>query len=230
VRVVEVDEISRELCGGTHVGRTGEIGMLLITGESGIGANMRRIEAISGMEAYHYYRHRQAMMAEAAAALKVDPDGLPDRIIRTLERVKQLEAELRKRGREEVASLSDHGIDWHETEVAGKRIITAVVKDFKPDDLRELAERTLAKRAAALVAIATAKDGKASLVVAVAKDIAASGLSAIELAKKAGQLLQGGGGGRRDMAVGGGSRIENIDDALELITREAQSYLENSDA
>jgi len=230
VRVVEVDEISRELCGGTHVGRTGEIGMLLITGESGIGANMRRIEAISGMEAYHYYRHRQAMMAEAAAALKVDPDGLPDRIIRILERVKQLEAELRKRGREEVASLSDHGIDWHETEVAGKRIITAVVKDFKPDDLRELAERTLAKRAAALVAIATAKDGKASLVVAVAKDIAASGLSAIELAKKAGQLLQGGGGGRRDMAVGGGSRIENIDDALELITREAQSYLENSDA
>ncbi len=227
VRVVEVDEISRELCGGTHVGRTGEIGMLLITGESGIGANMRRIEAISGMEAYHYYRHGQAMMADAAAALKVDPDRAPDRIIHILERVKQLEAEVKKHGREEVASLIDHGIDWHETEVAGKKIITAAVKDFKPDDLRELAERTLVKRAAALVAIATVKDGKASLVVTVAKDIAASGLSAIELIKKAGQLLQGGGGGRQDMAVGGGSRIENIDDALALVTREAQSFLEN---
>ncbi|OFW55664.1 MAG: alanine--tRNA ligase [Candidatus Solincola sediminis] len=226
VRVVEVDEISRELCGGTHVGRTGEIGMLLITSESGIGANMRRIEAVSGMEAYHYYRRRQAIIVEAAAALKVEPERLPDRVDRTVGQIKELEAELRKRGHEEVAALIEHGIEWNEIEVAGRKIITARVEDFKPDDLRELAEKTLSKRGAGMVAIATAQEEKASMVVAVAKDLTATGLNAVELAKKAGKLLKGGGGGRPDMAVGGGPSIENIDEALTLVIDDAKSHLE----
>jgi alanyl-tRNA synthetase len=230
VRVVEVDEISRELCGGTHVGRTGEIGMLLVTAESGIGANMRRIEAITGMAAYHHYRRRQAILGEMAAVLKAEPDKLPDRVNRTLERVKELEAEIRRREREDVGSLIEHGIEWHETNAGGTRIITATVDDFNPDALRELAERTLASQGAGLVAIATAKDGKASIVVALSEQLVAAGLNAIDLIKKAGKLLAGGGGGRPDMAVGGGSRPDQIEAGLELITREARSQLEKTDA
>jgi alanyl-tRNA synthetase len=230
VRVVEVDEISRELCGGTHVGRTGEIGMLLLTSESGIGANMRRIEAITGMEAYRYYRHRQALLGEMSSTLKAEPEKLPDRLNRTIERMKELEAEMRRRDREEVGSLIEHGIEWRETEAAGAKIVTAAVGDFNPDDLRELAERTLNSRGAQVVAIGTAKDGKASVVVALSKETVKAGLNAVDLIRRAGKLLEGGGGGRPDMAVGGGSRVDRIEAGLELIAGEARSQLEKANA
>ena len=230
VRVVEVDEISRELCGGTHVGRTGEIGLLAITGESGIGSNMRRIEALTGMEAYGYYRRREEMVEGVAAALKVEANKLPDRVNRMLQRVKELESDLKKRDRDEVASLIDHGIEWNETTAGGVKMLTAVVDDFKPQDLRELAERTMARHSAGVVSIATVQGDKANMVVAVSRDLVESGLDAVELMRKAGRLLGGGGGGRPDMAVGGGSDTAHLWEALAVVAEEAGSHLEKRNA
>jgi alanyl-tRNA synthetase len=182
------------------------------------------------MEAYRYYRHRQALLGEMSSTLKAEPEKLPDRLNRTIERMKELEAEMRRRDREEVGSLIEHGIEWRETEAAGAKIVTAAVGDFNPDDLRELAERTLNSRGAQVVAIGTAKDGKASVVVALSKETVKAGLNAVDLIRRAGKLLEGGGGGRPDMAVGGGSRVDRIEAGLELIAGEARSQLEKANA
>jgi len=229
--VVEVDEISRELCGGTHVGRTGEIGLLVLLGESGIGANIRRIEAVTGMEAYDYFRQRREMVEGMAASLKVEPGRLPERLDRMAHRVKELESEIKKRGREEMASLAEGGISWAENDASGgEKIVTAVVEDMDPQSLRELAERTLAARKAGVVGIASIYGGKANMVLHVSKELVAGGLDAVEVVRKAGRLLGGGGGGRADMAVGGGSDTAHLEEALEAVVNEVLSKLERGDA
>jgi alanyl-tRNA synthetase len=231
VRVVEVDEISRELCGGTHVGRTGEIGLLVVMGESGIGANMRRIEALTGMEAYNFFRQRREMMEDMAAALKVEESKLPERVDRVVRRVKELESDLKKRGREEVASLAGSGIAWEESEApGGVKIVTARVEDLDTQSLRELAEHTLAGKTAAVVGISTVHGGKAGMVVALSREMVMAGLDAVELVKKAGPLLGGGGGGRKDMAVGGGSDTTHVTEALAVMVDEVRSKLERGHA
>ena len=231
VRVVEVNDISRELCGGTHVGRTGEIGLLVLTSESGIGANIRRVEAVTGMEAYRLFHRRQEMLENMASTLKVEVNKLPERVDKVLQRVKELESDHKKRGREKTTSLIDHGIEWiDETVPGGVKVLTAVVEDLGYQDLRELAERTLARSSAGAVGIVTAQGGKANMVVALSKDVVAAGLDAVELVRKAGRLLGGGGGGRPDMAVGGGSDTSHLGEALEVMVEEVRSRLEKGHA
>ncbi len=231
VRVVEVDEISRELCGGTHVGRTGEIGLLVIAGESGIGANMRRIEALTGMEAYGCFRTHREMVERVAASLKVETAELPQRVDRLLQRVKELESENRKREREGIVSLAGEGIAWEEKRSAGgQAVVSASVEGLDAQSLRELAERTLKGRKAAVVAIVSVLGEKANLVVALSGEAARAGLDAVGLAKRAGRLLGGGGGGRAEMAVGGGSDTSRTADALAQVVQEAGSRLERGHA
>ena len=231
VRVVEVEDISRELCGGTHVGRTGEIGLLVLESESGIGANMRRIEAVTGMEAYAYFHRRREMLDELASTLKVEVGKLPDRVERVMRRVKELESDLKKRGREEAASLIDTGIAWKESTAAdGELVLTAVIDDVGSQDLRELAERTIARYSAGAVGIATVHEGKANMVVALSAGLVDAGHDAVELVRKSGRLLGGGGGGRPDMAVGGGSDTSRLVEALEVLIGELQVIPGEEDA
>ncbi len=231
VRVVEVDEISRELCGGTHVGRTGEIGLLVVLGESGIGANMRRIEATTGMEAYGFFRQRREMLEGMAASLKVEADKLPERVERIVQRAKELESDLKRREREEVASLAGGGIAWEESELpGGVMAVTAAVEGLDPQSLRELAERTLAGRKAGVAGIATVHAGKAHMGVAISKEMVEAGLDAVELMREAGRLLGGGGGGRADMAVGGGSDTARAGEALAAVIEKARASLERGHA
>ncbi|MEW6553186.1 MAG: alanine--tRNA ligase [Actinomycetota bacterium] len=231
VRVVEVDEISRELCGGTHVGRTGEIGLLVLTSEGGIGANLRRIEAVTGMEAYGFFRQRREIMEDLARSLKVEPGRLPERIERMVQRVKELESDLKKRSSEEVASLAGSGAAWEEREApGGVKIVTASMEGLDAQSLRDLAERTLSGRDAGAVGIVAVQGGKANLVVALSKQVLAAGLDAVELVRKAGRLLGGGGGGRADMAVGGGSDTARTAEALAALVDEITSGLERGHA
>jgi len=231
VRVVEVDEISRELCGGTHAGRTGEIGLLVIAGESGIGANMRRVEALTGLEAYRYFRDRREMLEEMATNLKAEVSKLPDRVDKVLQRVKELESELKRKGREELTSIIDDDIHWDEMTIAGaKKVATRRMDGLGQGDLREIAENRLQTSNVGVVGIASVEDDKVNLVVAVSKELVQQGLDAVELIRKAGRLLGGGGGGRPDMAVGGGTRIEAIEDALQDIRKTVSSHLKEGHA
>ncbi len=230
VRVVEVDEISRELCGGTHVGRTGDIGLLVLTSESGIGANMRRIEAVTGMEAYRLFRERREMLEELAASLKTEPARIPERVSKLQQRVKELEGELRKRDRGELSALAREGLEWREVQGPPGRILAAEASGLNPQELRELAENTLSARGAAAVGIISVQGGKANMVVALGKGALESGFDAVELVRKSGRLLGGGGGGRADMAVGGGSRTEGVEEALALFLEEMKRAPKERDA
>ncbi len=230
VRVVEVDEISRELCGGTHVGRTGEIGLLVLTAESGIGANMRRLEAVTGMESYRLFRERRETLEALAAALRTEPGRVAERVGKLQLRVKELEGELRRRERGELSALAREGLDWREEQGAHGMVLTAKAQDLDPQELRELAEHTLCARGAAAVGIVSLQGGKANMVVALGKRALEGGLNAVELVKKSGRLLGGGGGGRADMAVGGGSRTESVEEALELFLEEVKKAPKERDA
>lgn len=219
VRVVEVGDISKELCGGTHVHRTGDIGHFAILSESGIGSSTRRIEAVTGLEALKYRRELERVVQAAARMLRTDPWRLPEGIGRLLDRVKELENELKRRESRAVAEMAQQDAAWREEGLEdGRKVAVARVDGLDARELREVAERALATRRACVVGIASVKGDKANLVVAVRKDLAGT-VNAVELVQQAAQALGGGGGGRPDMAMGGGSRLEGVHEALERVTR-----------
>jgi alanyl-tRNA synthetase len=221
VRVVEVDEISRELCGGTHVDRTGCIGQMVITGESGIGAGMRRIESVTGIHAYRYMAGKRRLLEEIAASLKVDVEGVPRRLEKMRERIRELEEELRRREREAVAGLLKGGLAWKEVSTPTGKILIGEAEGLKTAEMRETAERALDRRRAAVVILGSRGEEKAEVVVKVSRDLADAGMDAVKLVKAAGVVLEGGGGGRPDLASGGGSRKEKLTEALQAAVEEA---------
>ncbi len=230
VRVVEVDEISRELCGGTHVGRTGEIGLCLFTSESGIGSNLRRIEAVTGEYAYARVRDYRELLKNISRVTKTDENRILPRLEKMVQQLKSLEDELERLSRvgmgEVLESLLASAEVW-----SGDRakVLTARQDGISPGQLRDLAERVLGRIGPGVVAIAVSGE-KVDLVVAVTKSLLPLGLNAVELVREGAKVLGGGGGGRPDMAVGGGSRPEMVDQALQLIRERAISILTREDA
>ncbi len=192
VRVVEVGEYSKELCGGTHVPHTSSIGAAVLTSEGSVGANLRRVEALVGAEGIAYLRHRAGELQRAAELLKVGPDEVGERIERLLATQKDMErklAEVQKTSAEaDATALAEEAVD-----VDGTRLVVGR-RDIGVDDLRALAQKLKSVLGSAVVVLGTAGEGKANLVAAVTKDVAARGISARDLLA-AGSLLLGGGAG-----------------------------------
>ncbi len=230
VRVVEVDEISRELCGGTHVARTGEIGMLLFTSEGSVGANLRRLEAVTGRHAYRRVRRMSETLDEASRLVKADPGQLITRLEKLLSKQREMEREAGKRSQQQLSDVVDaalrEGERWTDGEVA---VLSARVGAVPAKLLRDLAERVLQRLGTGAVILA-AEGEKVDLVVAVSPELAEKGLNAVEMAKRASALLGGGAGGRPDMAVGGGTRRDTLGEALREARSAAASLLSDIDA
>ncbi len=226
VRVVEVDDISRELCGGTHAVRTGMLGSFVLLSESGIGANMRRLEALTGREAYRYRKDLEARQQELSRLLKADAGQLVHRAERLLAENRELATKAQQAGRSEVASAAERlESEGTLTEAGGARVLTGTVAGMDVQQMRELAERARERLQPALVGIIGESGGKTNLVVTVSKELVARGLSASAIVKDAGSLLGGGGGGRPDMAVGGGPRSEGTQGALQRVAELAAQAL-----
>jgi alanyl-tRNA synthetase len=209
VRVVEAGERSVELCGGTHVASLGMIGAFKIVGESSIGANTRRIEAVTGLATLERIRREEEILARAAALLKARPEELPERIERELEARRQLEAELRELRRQaagaEAAALAA---------TAGDGVVVARRDGRSAAELRELALAVRERPGVRAVVLGgAAPGGGAALVAAVAPG---SGLHAGELLAEAARAVGGGSGRQPDVAVAGGKDAGRIDEALEL--------------
>ncbi len=209
---------SVELCGGTHARRTGDIGLFKIVSESAVAAGVRRIEAVAGAAAEVWVRDQGERLAEAAATLRVRPDEVPARIASLVEAQRKMERELTEMRR--ALALAGGGgtqADAGAREIAGVRLIARRLDGVPGKDLKGMADDFKKQVGSGVVALVGVEDGKASAVVGVTDDLAGR-LSAVDLVRAAVATLGGkGGGGRPDMAQGGGPDASQADAALKAI-------------
>jgi alanyl-tRNA synthetase len=216
VRVVSVPGFSLELCGGTHVSATGDIGFFVVVAESGVAAGVRRIEALTGAGAVGLAQHQRAVLERVVDALHVND-------AQAVEAIGKLHAENKHLTRE-VSQLkqklamgggaSSGGAGTDDTvEVAGVKLARRKVSDLDKDALRGVADSLKEKIKSGVVILASASDGKVQIVVAVTKDLT-SRIKAGQIVKEIAPIVGGGGGGRPDFAEAGGKQPEKIDEML----------------
>ncbi len=212
VRFVAIDKFSRELCGGIHAARSGDIGLFKIVAESSVATGVRRIEIFTGGEAVKYVQTEEAILKQSSALLKSAPRELTDRIERILKQQKSLE--------KEVARLKDKSSEGsldvllgRVREVAGIPLLSNEIETGEVEELRRVADRLRNKMGSGLVVLGCRKGGKALLLAAATKDVAKK-VSAGSLIKELSGIVGGKGGGRADMAQGGGERGDKLADAL----------------
>jgi len=206
---------SMELCGGTHVQRTGDIGFFKVTHEEGLAAGVRRIEAVAHQPAEQAVRDQDATVREAAAALRATPDTLVERLNQLLDERKRLERDLAETRKKLATAGSGGGVESRD--IAGIPFASRVVGEVPPKDLKPMADEMKKKLGTGVVAIAGSWEGKASLVVGVTSDLT-SRVDAVQLVRVGSQALGGkGGGGRPDMAQAGGPNPEAGEDAVTAI-------------
>jgi alanyl-tRNA synthetase len=214
VRVVEIEDVSRELCGGTHVANTAEVGIFAIVSEGSSAANVRRIEALTGPAAIDYFRERRDELAVAGRVLGSAREPLAA-AQRAAERLAELEARVADLGRREAGEAAER-LGEEGEEVAGVRVIAGEVDGLEQRALLELADRVKSRAGEAAVVLASSdrEQGKVALVAAFSKDVVERGLYAAEVIKAAAGVVGGGGGGRDDVAQAGGRRPERVAEAL----------------
>ncbi len=212
VRVVQVHPASRELCGGTHVERTGDIGFFKITTESSIAAGVRRIVAVTGIGALDYVQQRDRELKHAASLLRASPDDLADKIEQAQKRTRDLEKELDGL-RKQLAAAKSGDLLAQAREVNGIRVL-ATRAEGEARDLRELADKRRDKIGSGLIALGGEAEGKAVLLVAVTPDVVAKGIKAGDIIKTIAAEVGGRGGGKPDLAQAGGPDPSGIDRAL----------------
>ncbi len=223
VRVVSVGDWARELCGGTHVSRSGQLGVVKLLSESSIGAGVRRVEALVGVDAYKFLAREHTLLNSLTSIIKgARVEELPERISDLLTKIKDIEKELA--GVRSAAAFAQVGeIAKSATVINGVSTIVAVLSDgISGDDLRKIALELRAKSANSVVALISVNDAKPVLVVAASDAARAQGVKAGALVKIGSTVLGGGGGGKDDFAQGGGTDITKLTQALDAITASLQ--------
>ncbi len=212
----EARQFSTELCGGTHVARTGDIGFFKIVGESALSAGVRRLEAVAGEAAVTWAERQEELVGEAAAALRVAPAELPERIAGLLEERRKLERELAET-RRKLATGGGAAAAPEAKEIAGIKLAARVLEDVPPKDLKPMADALKKQIGSGVVVVVAVNDGKGSLVVGVTDDLTER-LSAVELVRAGSAAIGGkGGGGRPDMAQAGGPEGAKAAEAVQAI-------------
>ncbi|MDH6131151.1 alanyl-tRNA synthetase [Kitasatospora sp. MAA4] len=219
VRVVTIGDFSKELCGGTHVGNTAQLGLVKLLGESSIGAGVRRVEALVGVDAYKFLAREHTVVAQLTELVKGRPEELPEKIAGMLGKLKDAEKEIERFRGEKVlaaaAGLVDAAQDIH-----GVALVAARVPDGAgADDLRKLVldvRNRLGSKPAVVAAFTVAND-RPLTVIATNEDARARGIKAGDLVKVAAKALGGGGGGKDDVAQGGGTNPAAVDAAVEAV-------------
>ncbi|AVR89262.1 alanine--tRNA ligase [Thauera aromatica] len=214
VRVLSIGS-SKELCGGTHVSRTGDIGLFKITSEGGVAAGIRRVEAITGENALRYLQEQERRVQGMSALLKVQPDEAAERVAGILDSVRMLEKEVARLKSKLAASQGDD-LAGQAMEVGGVKVLAAVLEGADVPTLRETLDKLKDKLKPAVIVLAAASEGKVSLIAGVTAD-QTSKFKAGELVNFVAQQVGGKGGGRPDMAQAGGTRPENLPAALAAV-------------
>jgi alanyl-tRNA synthetase len=215
-------QYSVELCGGTHVNRTGDIGLFKIVDESAVASGVRRIEAVTGAAAETWVRDQQNVIGHASGILKVAPRDVPDRIASLLEDRKKMEREITDLRKKLVSGGGGASEPEAET-VGGVAFSGRVLADVPAKDLKGMADEIKKSLGNGVVALVAVSDGKASLVVGVTKDLT-DRIDAVALVRAGSAALGGkGGGGRPDMAQAGGPDGAQAESSLEAIKAELRN-------
>ncbi|MBN1826518.1 MAG: alanine--tRNA ligase [Candidatus Eisenbacteria bacterium] len=225
VRLVEVEGYSRELCGGIHVGRTGQIGPFLIVSEEAVGSGVRRIEALTGAGAYRRIREDRDLLERAAGVVRSTPEELPERVEALQERVRRLEKELLE-ARKSGAGDRTADLLAGATPVGDLRVIAAIVPEADPSVLKDIVDRFQEKGTSLVAVLGTRTGDKAFVVGMVSRDVAGKRLSAGDLIREVSARIGGRGGGKPTFAQGGGGEPDHLEEALaavpEMVRRAAQ--------
>lgn len=212
VRVLTIGDYSMELCGGTHVNRTGDIGLVRIVAESGIASGVRRIEAVSGAGAVLYTLQQQQQLRHAAELLKTDPTHVAERVHQQLERSRQLERTIDELNQKLAAHAGSNLVNDAIT-IHGVKVIIAEVSNIEAKALRNMVDDLKNQLQSGVVVLGLAAEGKVSLIVGVTKDLTAR-VRAGDVVNEAAAVVGGKGGGRPDLAQAGGSDVSRLADAL----------------
>jgi len=220
VRMVEIEDVSRELCGGTHVAATSEIGLFHVTTETSSASNVRRIEAVTGPEATRLFQERTQRLNEIAARLKVPEHEVVNAVERLNARVKELEKKPKPSAAVDVDDLiqSAHTID-------GVFVVTKLLPGVDPNALRDISDNVRQKLGDAVVFLASQEGDRAFLAANVAPTVVERGVKAGDLVRTVAPIIGGGGGGRDTLAQAGGKDPAKIPDALEAARAEIEKAL-----
>ncbi len=214
VRMVQMGD-SRELCGGTHAGATGEIGLLKVTHEGSVAAGVRRIEALTGQGAYGYVKREEGELAAVQELPKAQPFEVADKVKRLAERVKELEREL-KRLQERIAVGTTMDMTQEVTEVDGVKVLAVKVDDLDVPAMRAFVDTGKARLKSGVLVVGGVVDEKASLIAGVTDDLT-DRIHAGEIAKAVAARVGGSGGGRADMAQAGGKDVAKLQEAIDAV-------------
>ena len=214
VRVVAIGS-SKELCGGTHVGRTGDIGLFKIVSEAGVAAGVRRVEAITGNNALAYVQAQESRVQGISALLKTTPEEIAERVVGIMDNVRSLEKELARLKSKLAASQGDDLVG-QAVDVKGAKVLAATLEGADATALRETMDKLKDKLKSAAIVLSSVADGKVTLIAGVTADLTGK-VKAGELVNLVAQQVGGKGGGRPDMAQAGGTQPENLPAALAAV-------------
>jgi alanyl-tRNA synthetase len=216
VRLVSIGEgVSMELCGGTHTKRTGDIGLFRIISESAVAANVRRMEALTGEAALRYDQKLERDLANTASLLKAAPDQLEERVERLLKEHKEKDREIQSL-KSKLLSKKSRDILSGAREIGGIKVIAQEMEADSPKELRESADKIKDRLVSGIVLLGAKKEGKVMLICVVTKDLM-DRFKAGDIIRQLSNIVGGKGGGRPDMAQGGGSKPEGLENAFEAL-------------
>jgi alanyl-tRNA synthetase len=218
VRQVTAGDFSSELCGGTHLAATGQIGFFWLLSEGSVGAGLRRIEAVTGRGAEEFVRGQAARLAELAAALQSKPEELTQRARELLEQGREAQRQIESLRRELIQRDADKLISSAQM-VNGVRVLSARVEAADMNALREMADLFRDRLGSALVVLGAVINEKPTLIASATDDLVKSGVSAVKLIQQLAPIVGGGGGGRPNMAQAGGKDPAKLDEALQQVYR-----------
>ncbi len=213
-RVVTIGDFSKELCGGTHSKRTGDVGLLRIVSETGIAAGVRRIEALTGADAIGYVRSQELILQKVATMVKSSPEDVEEKLGRIMTHVKRLEREIESLKTRLATGSSD--LMEEVREIGGVRVLAIKPGVDEPRSLREIGDRFRDRIGSGIVFLAGEHRSRAALLLMVTKDLT-NRFDANKIMKELAEKVGGTGGGRPDMAQGGGPKVEKIDEAIKQL-------------
>jgi len=226
VRVVNIGDYSQELCAGTHVNNTGEIGLFKITSESSIAAGIRRIEAVTGNDALVRIRQKEKTLDRLCSALDVQENMAVQRAEELMLQIRDLRKDVQKAKKEGAREFSSELIA-NAREISGVKIVTEVIEGVDIVDLRKTVDSLKESLGSVAIILGTTEDSKVTLLTSLSNDLVKKGLHAGNIARDIAKIVGGGGGGRADMAQAGGQLPDKINEAIDLGFRIIQEKIEN---